>query len=74
MSFEEKLPDMLKVSRVLTIRKAGKNKMLMSSYRPIHQMSDVEKISMEHLKEHLLEFIKKNAILHPNQQEEYVII
>merc|ERR1712177_48290 len=59
-------PTVLKVSRISPILKPEKRSKIMDSYRPINNLSAVEKIVEEFLKEQLSEFVDHNQIILPD--------
>merc|ERR1712177_90360 len=59
-------PTALKVSRISPILKPEKRSEIIYSYRPINNLSAVEKIVEEFLKEQLSEFIDANSIILPD--------
>merc|ERR1712163_108605 len=64
--FTENYPTILKVSRITPILKPNKEGEMIDSYRPINNLSAVEKIVEEFLKEQLNEFIDLNQIILPD--------
>ena len=60
--YTEIYPTVLKVSRISPILKPDKQSEIIDSYRPINNLSAVEKIVEEFLKEQLNEFIDHNQI------------
>merc|ERR1712177_26996 len=59
-------PTVLKVSRISPILKPEKRSEIIDSYRPINNLSAVEKIVEEFLKEQLTKFIDQNEIILPD--------
>ena len=64
--FTEIYPTVLKVSRISLILKPDKQSEMIDSYRPINNLSAVEKVVEEFLKEQLNEFIDHNQIILPD--------
>merc|ERR1712240_813259 len=64
--YTEIYPTVLKVSRISPILKPDKRSEIIDSYRPINNLSAVEKIIEEFLKEQLSDFIDKNKIILSN--------
>ena len=64
--FTENYPTVLKVSRISPILKPDKESEMIESYRPINNLSAVEKIVEEFLKEQLNDFIDQNEIILPD--------
>merc|ERR1711867_371058 len=64
--YTETYPTILKVSRISPILKPDKQSEMIDSYRPINNLSAVEKIVEEFLKEQLNEFMDKNQIILPD--------
>merc|ERR1711867_17087 len=60
--FTEIYPTILKVSRITPILKPDKQSEIIDSYRPINNLSAVEKIVEEFLKEQLNGFVNQNEI------------
>ena len=60
-----KFPDVLKVTKILPLKKPGKDSLKTSSYRPIANHCTVEKIIEELLKRQLDEFMEENDIIPP---------
>ena len=59
-------PTILKVSRISPILKPEKPSEYIESYRPINNLSAIEKIVEEFLKEQMNEFINTNQIILPD--------
>ena len=57
---------MLKVSRILSVLKNGKDKFSKESYRPISNLHCIEKIFEEHMKTHLDKHCDENEIILKN--------
>ena len=64
--YTEIYPTIFKVSRISPILKPDKQSEFIDSYRPINNLSAVEKIVEEFLKEQLNEFINQNEIILPD--------
>merc|ERR1711873_65828 len=64
--FTETYPTIPKVSRISPILKPDKQSEMNDSYRPINNLSAVEKIVKEFLKEQLNEFIDHSEIILPD--------
>ena len=64
--YTEIYPTILKVSRISPILKPDKNGEFIDSYCPINNLSAVEKIIEEFLKEQLNEFINENEFILPD--------
>ena len=58
-------PSIYKISKILPLRKPGKNTLLSDSFRPINNLPVVEKIVEEHFLEILIDFLIENSILLP---------
>ena len=59
-------PKKLKISRIIPIKKAGKNKDSIDSYRPISNLHPVDKIIETIMKDQMDRFIQDNDII-PDQ-------
>ena len=59
-------PKFLKISKILPILKAGKDRSSKSSYRPISNLHCIEKIFEVWIKIHLCEYLVKHKIILPN--------
>ena len=60
-----KFPDALKITKVLPLKKAGKDSLEPNSYRPIANLCTAKKIVEELLKRQLEDFIDVNNIIPP---------
>ena len=58
-----KFPQIYKISRIFPISKQDKPKHLISSYRPINNLTCIEKIVEHYIKEKLEEYFENNKIL-----------
>ena len=61
-----KLPEVLKISRVLPILKPTKNPLQKSSYRPISNLHTMEKVFEQHVKKELEQYFYGNKIIVDN--------
>ena len=61
-----KVPDVLKVSRITPISKPLKPTNLLGSFRPLNNLSCLDKLWEEHLRLNLVKFLKTNNIIHQN--------
>ena len=59
-------PEILKISKILPILKANKNKNEIDSFRPINNLPLADKIFSEHIKIHLTHFLDENKIIDSN--------
>ena len=59
-------PKILKRSRILPLKKPGKEHLLLNSYRPINNLSVIDKIIEELLRSQLDKYFEENQILAPN--------
>ena len=64
--YTEIYPTILKVSRISPILKPDKPNEIIDSYRPINNLSAVEKIVEEFIKEQINEFVNDNEIILPD--------
>ena len=56
-------PDCMKLARIVPLLKSDKIKTQVSSYRPICNLHTLEKIYEEHIKRHVLLYLKENNII-----------
>ena len=61
-----KFPKILKLSRISPLNKPDKDPNLLSSYRPINNLSSVEKVIETYILSHLIPFLNTNNIIDDN--------
>ena len=60
-----KFPDILKISKIFRLKKQGKDPLNLASYRPIANLSSVEKLIEEVMKRQLSKFFEDNDVIPP---------
>ena len=61
--FKKKFPNCLKTSKIIPLKKPGKKKELMESYRPISILPTLEKILENLMRTQLEEYFEKNNLI-----------
>ena len=59
-------PEIFKISKLLPFCKPDKNENFIDSFRPINNLTVIDKLVQEYIKIHLLKHLENNQILHEN--------